>query len=137
MEAEKTSVLDLSPPIPPPTTLASPETAGLSSTSQQSPLHIIVRSRELSVILDAIRALATTQASLVEWMAGAEVTLAQNHAMLIQIQTHLGLPPISVTDPTQPTTRDHSVVSISAASLDMLPVAAVALDSPASTPPRE
>ena len=132
---ERTSVQDLSPLVPPPTTPASPETAGPSSTSQQSPEHIPVSSRELYAILDAIRVLATNQASFVERMARAEVTLAQNHAMLLQIQSHLGLPPVSVTEPTQPTTRYQSAVSISSTSLDMLAVAAAASDPLASTPP--
>ena len=83
VEAERTSILDLSPPVPPPIAPALPETAGLSFTSQQSPEHITVSSRELSAVLDAIRALATTQASLAERMAQAEVTLTQNHAMLL------------------------------------------------------
>ena len=134
---ERTSVPNLSPPVPPPTAPAPLETAGPSSTSQQSPEHITVSSRELSAVLDAIRALATTQASLAERMARAEVTLSQNHDMLLHIQSHLGLPPVSVTEPTQPTTRDQSAVSISAASLDMLAAAASTSDPPASTPPRE
>ena len=85
--------------------------------------------------MDVVYALATTQASLDERMARDEVTLAQNHAMLRRIMSHLGLPPVSVTEPTQPTTRDQSVVSIAAASLDMLAVAATASDPPTSTPP--
>ena len=87
--------------------------------------------------MDAVRALATTQTSLAEQMARAEVTLAQNHAMLLRIMSHLGLPPVIVTEPTQPTTRDQSVVSISAASLDMLAVVAAVSDLSASKPPRE
>ena len=87
--------------------------------------------------MDAVCALATTQASLAERMARAEVTLVQNNAMLLWIMSHLGLPPVSVTEPTQPTTCDQSAVSVSAASLDMLAAAAAASDPPASTPPRE
>ena len=51
--------------------------------------------------------------------------------------SHLGLPPVGVTEPTQPTTLDQSAVSVSAASLDMLAAAAAASDPPTSTPPRE
>ena len=68
-------------------------------------------------------------------MARAEVTLAHNHAMLLHIQSHLGLPPVSVTEPTQPTTRDQSAVSVSFASLDVLAAAAAVSDPPTSTPP--
>ena len=77
-----------------------PETAGPSSTSQQSSEHVPISSKELSAIMDVVCALATTQALLDERMARAEVTLTQNHAMLLRIMSHLGLPPISVTEPT-------------------------------------
>ena len=94
--------------------------------------------------MDAVHALVTTTASLeasqialAERMAHAEVTLVQNQAILLQIQSHLGLPPVTVTEPIKPTTHDQSAVSASAASLDMLAVAAVASDPPVSTPPTE
>ena len=134
VEVERTSVPDSPPPVSPPT-VAAPETAGLSSTSQQPPKHFLVSSRELSTVMDVVYTLATTQASLDERMARAEVTLAQNHAKLLRIMSHLGLPPISVTEPTQPTTRDQSAVSVAATSLDMLVAAAAASDAPTSTPP--
>ena len=132
---ERTSVPDSSPPVPPPTAPAPPETAGPSSTSQQLPEHTPVSSRELSAVMDVVCTLATTQALLDEQMARAEVTFAQNHAMLLRIMSHLVLPPVSVTESTQPTTRDQPVVSASTASLDMLAAAAVASDPPMSTPP--
>ena len=59
--------------------------------------------------------------------------MAQNHAMLLRIMSHLGLPPSSETRPAQPT-RDQSTVI---ASLDMLAAAAAASDPPAFPPPRE
>ena len=61
----------------------------------------------------------------------------QNHAMLLRIMSHLGLPPFSVTEPTLPTTRDQFVVSVAAASLDMLAAGVASSDPPTSTPPRE
>ena len=134
---ERTSVPDSPPPVPPPAAPAAPETAGPSSISQQSPKHVPVSSRELSAVMDVVCALATTQASLEKWMVRAEVTLAQNHAMLIRIMSHLNLPSVSVTEPTEPTTRYQSPVSLAAASLDMLAAAAAASDPPTSTPPRE
>ena len=66
---ERTSAPDSSPPVAPPTALAPSETAGPSSTSQQPPKHIPVSYRELSTVMDAVCALATTQASLAERMA--------------------------------------------------------------------
>ena len=75
VEVEKTSVPDSSPPVPPRTAPAPPETACPSPTSQQLPEHVPVSSRELSAVMDAVCVLATTHASLDEWMARAEVTL--------------------------------------------------------------
>ena len=129
VEVERSPVPDSSPPSPPPTAPAPADTAGPSYTAQQSPEHIHVSSRELVAVMDAVRALATTQASLDQWVARVEVTLAQSHAMLLRIMSHLGLPP----EPTQ-TTRDRFAA---AASLDMLAAAAAASDPPASPPPRE
>ena len=124
---ERTPVPDSSLPAPPPTGPAPTDTAGPSYTSQQSPEHIHVNSRELAAVIDVVCTLAITQSSLDQRMARAEVTLVQNHVMLLQIMSHLGLPPISAT-------HDQSTV---AASLDMLAAAAAASDPPASTPLRE
>ena len=129
VEMERSPVSDSSPPAPPPTTPAPTDTAGPSHTSQQFPEHVHVSSRELVVVMDAVCVLATTQASLNQWMARSEVTIVQNHAMLLRIMSHLGLFP----EPAQPT-RDQSTV---AASLDMLAAAAAASDPPAPPPPRE
>ena len=130
VEVERTSIQHLSPPVLPPPAPTPPKTVGPSSTSQEPSEHILDTSRDFLAVLDAITALT-------ERMTRAEVTLAQNHAMLLNIQSHLGLPPVSVTELTQPTTRDQYVVSVSVASLDVLPAAAAVLDPPAATPPRE
>ena len=121
--------------------LAPLETTGPSSTSQQPFEHIPATSRDLSAVMDVVRALATTttslaasHTSLAEWMAQAEVTLTQNQAILLQIQSHLGLPPVTMTEPIQPTTHDQSAISASSASLDVLAAVAIASDPPVSTP---
>ena len=92
--------------------------------------------------MDAVRTFAATSASfaasqtaLAERMAHVEVALVKNQAILLQIQSHLGLPPVTVTTPIQPTIHGQSAVSASAASLDVLAAAVVAPDLPASTPP--
>ena len=126
---ERSPAPDLSPPSPPPSAPAPADTAGPSYTAQQSPERIHVSSRELAAIMDAVCALATTQASLDQRMARSEATIKHSHAMLLWIMSHLGLPP----EPTQ-TTRDQSAA---AASLDMLAAAAAASDPPAHPPPRE
>ena len=79
------SVPDASPSVPPPTAPAPPETVGPSSSSQQPSEHIPVTFKDFLAVMDAVRALATTTASLAasqtalaERMARAEVTLAQN-----------------------------------------------------------
>ena len=68
VKVERTSVLD-SPPLVLPLTAAASETVGPSSTSQKLPEHVPVSSRELSTVMDAVCALATTQALLNERMA--------------------------------------------------------------------
>ena len=76
VEVERSPVSDSSPPAPPPTAPAPTDTAGPSYTAQQSPDHVHVSSRELAVVMDAVCTLATTQASLDQRMARAEVTIA-------------------------------------------------------------
>ena len=103
VEVERSPIPDLSPPSPPPppSAPAPADTVGPSYTAQQSPEHIHISSRELAAFMDAVCGLATTQASLDQRMARAEATIEHSHAMLLQIMSHLGLPP----EPTQ-TTRD-------------------------------
>ena len=129
VEVERSPVPDLSPPSPPPppSAPAPVDTAGPSYTAQQSPEHIHISSKELAAVMDAVCALATTQASLDQWMARVEATIEHSHAMLLRIMSHLGLPP----EPTQ-TTRDQSTA---AASLNMLAAAAAASDPPSHPPP--
>ena len=131
VEVERSPVLDSSPPSPPPppSATAPADAAGPSHTSQQSPEHIHVNSRELAAVMDAVCALATTQSSLDQWMARAEATIEHSHAMLLRIMSHLDLSP----EPTK-TTRDQSVAT---PSLDMLAAAATTSDPPAHPPPRE
>ena len=129
VEVERSPFSNSSPPALPPTAPVPIDTAGPSYTTQQSPNHVHVKSRELAAVMDAVCALATTQASLDQRMARAEATLANSHAMLLRIMSHLGLP----LEPAQPT-RDRSIV---AASLDMLAAVAAASDPPASPQPRE
>ena len=127
---ERSPVHDLSPPSPPPppSAPAPADTAGPSSTVQQSPEHVHINSRELATVMDVVCALATTQASMDQRLARVEATIEHSHAMLLHIMSHLGIPP-------EPTHRDQST---SAASLDMLAAAAAASDPPAhSSPPRE
>ena len=129
VEVQRSPVPDSSPPSPPSSTPAPADTTGPSYTAQQSPEHILVSSRELAAVMDAVCKLATTQASLDHRMARAEANIEHSHAMLLRIMSHLGLPP----EPTQ-TTREQSTAT---ASLDMLAAAAAASDPPAHPPPRE
>ena len=83
VEVERTSVPDSSPPFPPPTAPASLETAGPSSTSQQPSEHIPVTSRDFLAVMDVVRTLAATfaslaasQTALAERMTHTKVTLA-------------------------------------------------------------
>ena len=125
VQVERSLVPDSSPPSAP----APADTSGPSFIALQSLEHIHVSSRELAAVMDAVCTLATTQASLDQWMARAEATIEHSHSMLLQIMSHLGLPP----EPTQ-ATRDQSAA---AASLDMLAAAVAASDPLAHPPPRE
>ena len=127
VEVERSPVPDSSPPSPPPTAPAPTDTVGPSYTAQQSLENIHVSYRGLSAVMDAVCVLATTQASLDQRVARVEVTLAQSHAMLLWIMSHLGLP----LEPAHPTRHQ----SAAAASLDMLAAAAAASDPPASPLP--
>ena len=64
VEVERTPIPDSSPPALPPTAPTPTDTTGPFYTSQQSPEHIHVSSRELAAVMDAVCALATTKASL-------------------------------------------------------------------------
>ena len=139
VEVKGTSVPHSSRPVPPPIALAPPKTASSSSTSQQPSEHIPVTSRDFLAVMDSVRTFATTfasfaaaQTALAERMARAEVALSQNQAILLQIQSHLGLSQVIVIAHIQPTTNGQFVVS---ASLDVLAAAVVASDPPASDPP--
>ena len=126
VEMERSLVPDLphpSPP-PPPSSSAPADTTGPSYTTQQSPEHVHVSSRELAAVMDVVCALATTHALLDQRLARTEATIEHSHAMLLRIMSHLGLLP-------DPTHRDQSTT---AASLDMLAAAAAASNPP---PPRE
>ena len=94
LEVERSPVPDLSPPSPPPSPSASApaDTPGPSYTTQHSPEHVHVSSRELAGVMDVVCSLATTQASMDQRLAQAETTLEHYHTMLLQIMSHLGLP---------------------------------------------
>ena len=128
VEVERSRVHDLCPLSPPPPPSAPNDTADPSFTAQHSLEHVQVSLRELAAVMDAVCALATTQASLEQRLARAKATIEHSHAMLLRIMSHLGLPP-------EPTHRDQSTT---AASLDMLAAVATASDPPAHpSPPRE
>ena len=106
VEVERTSVPESSPPVPPHTTLVPPEAAGPSSMSQLPSEHIPTNSWDFLAVMDAVLTLAATsaplaasQTTLAERMAHVEVTLAQNQDILLQIQSHLGLPPVTMIEP--------------------------------------
>ena len=127
VEMERSPLPDVSPPSPLPhaTAAAAFDIPGPSYTSQHSPEHIHVSSRELAAVMDAVCSLATTQAAQDQRLARAEATLGHCHSMLQQIMTHLGIPHV-------PDQRDEPTTT--AASLDMLAAAAAATDLP---PPQE
>ena len=106
----------MSPPSPPPhtTSAAAADTPGPSYSAHHSPEYVHASSREIAGVMDAICALAATQAA-------QDQRLAQCHSMLQQIMTHLGLPRVLDQREEPPT---------DAASLDVLAVAVAASDPP-------
>ena len=71
------------------------------STSVAPPQHISISTRDFLSIMDAVRFFSATSASftaahtaLAKRMTRTEATVVQNHAILMQLQCHLGLPPI-------------------------------------------
>ena len=117
---ERSPAPQMSPPSPPPhtTSAAAADTPGPSYSAHHSPEYVHASSREIAGVMDAICALAATQAA-------QDQRLAQCHSMLQQIMTHLGLP--CVPDQREEPTTD-------AASLDVLAAAAAASDPP---PPQQ
>ena len=89
-----------------PSTIALADIAG-SITSESPPQHITISTRDFLLIMDVVRAFSDSSTSfaaahtvLAERMTCVEAALAQNQAILMQIQSHLGLPPISISVPT-------------------------------------
>ena len=119
VEVVRGPVPDLSPP--PPSATAPADSPGPSYTAQHSPEYVHVSSRELAGVIDVVCSLASTQASMDQRLTRAETTLEHCHTMLLQIMSHLGLPPV-------PAHRDEPTAA--AASLDMLAAAAAASDPP-------
>ena len=106
------------------------------SSSVPPPQHITISTRDFLAIMDAIRTFSITSASfaaahaaLAERMSRTEATLALNQAILMQIQSHLSLPPISPSVPAQASLVPPAQPTPTA-SLDLLAAAAIA-----STPP--
>ena len=122
---ERSQVLDICPPSPPPpvSATAPTDTPDPSYTAQHSPEYVHVSTRELAGVMDAVCSLASIQASMDQRLTRAETTLEQCHAMLQQIMSHLGLPHV-------PDHRDEPAAA--APSLDMLATAAAASDPPPS-----
>ena len=123
VKMERDPVPDISPPSPPlPASATAPaDTPSPSYTTQNSPEHVHVSTRELAGVMDAVCSLASTQASMDQRLTRAETTLEQCHTMLSQIMSHLGLPHV-------PAHRDEPAAA--ATSLDMLATAAAATDPP-------
>ena len=115
-ERERSPAPHMSPASPPPhiTSTAAADTPGPSYSAHHSPEYVHANSREIAGVMDAISALAATQAA-------QDQRLAQCHSMLQQIMTHLGLPHV-------PDQREEPTTA--AASLDVLAVVVAATDPP-------
>ena len=130
----------------PPKPTAHTDLAGPSSSAPPSQ-HITISTRDFLAIMDAVCTFSVTSASfaaahaaLAEKMTHTEATLAQNQAILMQIQSHLGLPQISPSVPAQassvhpPSIPAPSAQPAPIAPLDLL-VASVAVAAPPPATP--
>ena len=116
--------------------------AGPSSLAPP-PQHITISTLDFLAIIDAVRTFSITSASfaaahvaLTERMSCTEAALAQNQVILMQIQSHLGLFPISPPVSAQASSVHPPSVPPAqpapAAPLDLLAVAIVAATPPAT-----
>ena len=140
-------------PFVPPMPTAHSDIVG-SSTSAQPQQSITISTRDFLTFMDVVRtffatsvSFATAHATLADRMTGTEASmtqtstiLAQNQAILIQIQSHLGLPAISPYVPAQafstptpagPTPPPPTPID----PMDVLAAAAVAATPPAAHQP--
>ena len=119
------------------------------STSAQPPQYITLSTREFLTIMEAVRtffptttSFAASQAVLAERMTLTEAVVAQSQAILMQLQSHLGLPAISPHAPAQastipPPARSAPPPSAPADSLDVLAAAAASATPPAAPQPAQ
>ena len=127
-----------------PNTTAHTDLAGPSS-SAPPPQHITISTRDFLAIMDAIFTFSVTSvsfmaahAALAERMTHTQAALAQNQAILVHIQSHLGLPLISPSMPAQassvhpPSIPTPSTQPAPAAPLNLLAAVAVAATLPAT-----
>ena len=117
------------------------------STSAPPQQYITLSTRDFLTIMEAIRtfsaiatSFAASQDTLAERMTRTEDAVAQNQAILLQLQSHLGLPTVSPHTPAQtsaapPPTRLAPSPSALADSLDVLAAAAASATPPAAPQP--
>ena len=127
-----------------PSTTSHTDLAGPSS-SPPPPQHITISTRDFLAIIDAVRTLFVTSASFeaahatpAGRMTLTEAADAQNHVILVQIQSPLGLPLISPSVPAQASSVHRPSVPAPfaqpalVAPLDLLAAAPVAATHPAT-----
>ena len=113
-----------------------------SSTSAQPQQYITLSTRDFLTIIEAIRTFSAiaasfvaSQAALAKRMTRTEATIAQSQAILMQLQSYLGLPAIYPHAPAQASAIPSSAESAPppstpAASLDVLAAAASSATPP-------
>ena len=81
-----------------PSTTAHADLVGPSS-SASPPQHIIISTRDFLAIMDSVRTFSVTTTSFAAAQAALAERMTRIEAILVQIQSHLGLPPISPSMP--------------------------------------
>ena len=134
------------PSAPMPT--ARSDIAGLS-TSAHPQQFITISTRDFLALMETVHTFSTTaasfatsQATLAERMTRTEATVAHSQAILMQLQSNLGLPAISPHAPAQALAIPFPIgstppPSAPAASLDVLAAVAASATSPAAPQPAQ
>ena len=127
-----TAHASFAPPKPSALSTTAPIDSAGPSTSAPPSQHITISTRDFLAIMDAVRAFSVTSASfatahatLVERMTHIEAAMAQNQAILMPIQSHLGLPPISPSVPAKASSVPPPAGLAPIAPLDLLAAIAV------------
>ena len=113
-----------------------------SSTSAPSQQYITISTKDFLTIMEAVRSFSTTAASfaasyatLADRMTRIEAAVAQHQTILMQLQSHLGLPVVSLHAPAQASATPPPIGSAPPPSAPTDPLDVLAAAAASTTPP--